>query len=224
MIKIENLSEYGSREDVPVECSRCGKSFLKSKPYVLRAIKRKRNLYCSTECYSPKKPTNSCQLCDEEFTPRNKGQRFCSRSCAAKHNNSMKGKSGSCLNCGTSFVRKKQKFCSHKCSHEYRWKEKEQRASVETDLSKVFKPRQGLKKYILSVRPHKCSICNISEWLGEPVPLVLDHEDGNSENNSIENLRLVCGNCNMNLPTFAGRNFGNGRHYRRVRYREGKSS
>ena len=59
--------------------------------------------------------------------------------------------------------------------------------------------------------------------MGQPIPLVLDHMDGNSENNSLDNFRLVCGNCDMLLPTYKGKNAGNGRYSRRQRYAQGKS-
>ena len=42
-------------------------------------------------------------------------------------------------------------------------------------------------------------------------------------NNIISNLRLVCPNCDSQLPTYKNRNKGNGRHSRRVRYSKGKS-
>jgi hypothetical protein len=60
-------------------------------------------------------------------------------------------------------------------------------------------------------------------WNGAELRFVLDHVDGNANNNSRENLRLVCPNCDMQLPTSRGKNRGNGRHSRRVRYAEGKS-
>ena len=60
-------------------------------------------------------------------------------------------------------------------------------------------------------------------WNGKPLVLILDHINGNAEDNRYENLRFVCPNCNSQLPTFTGRNKkGNGRYYRRKRYREGK--
>jgi len=46
--------------------------------------------------------------------------------------------------------------------------------------------------------------------MGSPIPLVLDHIDGNAMNYAVVNLRLVCGNCNMQLSTFAGKNRGKG--------------
>jgi hypothetical protein len=79
------------------------------------------------------------------------------------------------------------------------------------------------KRYIKEKTGHKCSICLIQEWQGKPVPLVLDHISGNSEDWSITNLRLVCGNCDMQLPTYKSKNKGNGRAFRRQRYAEGKS-
>jgi len=52
---------------------------------------------------------------------------------------------------------------------------------------------------------------------------VMDHIDGNADNNSLDNFRLVCGNCDMQLPTYKNKNKGNGRAWRRKRYAEGKS-
>jgi len=81
----------------------------------------------------------------------------------------------------------------------------------------------GARAYLRDKYGCQCSICAITHWRGEVVPLIMDHIDGNSENNQLTNLRLVCGNCDMQLPTYKGRNFGNGRHSRRQRYKDGKS-
>ena len=43
-------------------------------------------------------------------------------------------------------------------------------------------------------------------WLGLPLALVLDHVDGDPTNNRRENLRLVCPNCDSQLPTYKSRN------------------
>jgi hypothetical protein len=69
-----------------------------------------------------------------------------------------------------------------------------------------------------------CDICgNVEEWNGMPLSLVLDHIDGNASNNARENLRLICPNCDSQLPTFKSRNRGHGRHARRQRYANGQS-
>jgi len=50
-----------------------------------------------------------------------------------------------------------------------------------------------------------CNICNINEWLGNKIVLELDHIDGNSKNDEISNLRMLCPNCHSQTPTFRGR-------------------
>ena len=53
-----------------------------------------------------------------------------------------------------------------------------------------------------------CSMCGSRDWLGRPIPLELDHIDGNSENNVLGNLRLLCPNCHALTPTYRGKNIG----------------
>ena len=52
-----------------------------------------------------------------------------------------------------------------------------------------------------------CCICGQdAKWNGVPIVMILDHINGINDDNRKENLRLVCPNCNSQLPTFAGRN------------------
>ncbi|WP_207207319.1 HNH endonuclease [Xylanimonas protaetiae] len=70
----------------------------------------------------------------------------------------------------------------------------------------------------------RCAICERpNEWQGTHLAFVLDHVDGDASNNRRENLRLVCPNCDSQLPTFKSRNRGNGRAWRQQRYADGKS-
>ncbi|MBK5306008.1 MAG: HNH endonuclease [Frankiaceae bacterium] len=55
---------------------------------------------------------------------------------------------------------------------------------------------------------HRCDCCGLSEWNGQPIPLELDHIDGDRTNNEIENLRLLCPNCHAQTATYRGRNVG----------------
>jgi hypothetical protein len=75
--------------------------------------------------------------------------------------------------------------------------------------------RKHAKRYLIHKNGNKCSICGIEEWNGQPAPLVCDHIDGNSNSNGIDNFRLVCCNCDAQLPTFKSKNKGSGRQYDR---------
>ena len=52
---------------------------------------------------------------------------------------------------------------------------------------------------------YKCSTCELSEWLGKPISLQLDHINGVNNDNRIENLRLLCPNCHSQTDTYAGK-------------------
>lgn len=75
------------------------------------------------------------------------------------------------------------------------------------------------KLYLLRTRPHRCEnpACGVETWLGGPAPLEMDHVDGNSDNNTEENLRLLCPNCHALTPSAKGRNRGKGRTHQRVK-------
>ncbi|MEU7114330.1 HNH endonuclease signature motif containing protein [Streptomyces sp. NPDC046182] len=52
----------------------------------------------------------------------------------------------------------------------------------------------------------RCALCELEPvWRGEPLPLEVDHIDGDWRNNRIENLRLLCPNCHSSTDTFRGR-------------------
>ena len=53
---------------------------------------------------------------------------------------------------------------------------------------------------------HQCSKCLLLEWQDQPIPLELDHIDGDHSNNQLENLRLLCPNCHAQTSTYRGRN------------------
>jgi len=65
-----------------------------------------------------------------------------------------------------------------------------------------------LAKRILSegIKPHKCEECKLTKWLKQPIPLELDHIDGNPNNHKLKNLRLLCPNCHAQTPTYRGKN------------------
>lgn len=64
------------------------------------------------------------------------------------------------------------------------------------------------KSRLLVERGHRCEVCTHTMWGGKPIPIELDHIDGNPENSSRENLRLICPNCHAQTPTYKGKNIG----------------
>jgi len=78
--------------------------------------------------------------------------------------------------------------------------------------------RRHAKRLLIHKEGHGCNICGTSVWMGQPVPLVCDHISGDSGDNRLENFRLVCPNCDAQLPTYKSKNKGRGRKYDREYY------
>jgi 5-methylcytosine-specific restriction endonuclease McrA len=68
--------------------------------------------------------------------------------------------------------------------------------------------RPTIYSVLMSLFGNKCSTCGISEWASRPIKCQVDHINGDSSNNKLDNLRLLCPNCHSQTDTFAGRNKG----------------
>ena len=67
--------------------------------------------------------------------------------------------------------------------------------------------RGAIRDYLYERQNYKCAICSIeNNWCGQQLNFVLDHIDGDASNSTPDNVRLVCPNCDSQLPTFKSRN------------------
>lgn len=90
------------RDKKEVECSQCGKTYLRNSNHADAAKKNGWKQFCSRECLgdsrkSPNSIDTTCHTCGEQIhrtiSEQNRsksGYYFCSRSCATVHNNSYK--------------------------------------------------------------------------------------------------------------------------------------
>ena len=114
-----------------------------------------------------------------------------------------------CQECNKDFKfgsSKTGKFCSNLCSQDNRRKRE-----FERFLKGEVIGRSNLRDHLVRIHGWKCMCCNNTEWQGKPIPLELDHIDGNAGNSLPENVRNLCPNCHAQTPTHKARNKGNGR-------------
>ena len=78
------------------------------------------------------------------------------------------------------------------------------------DIEKIFIPeyksRETLKRNLIILRGHYCECCGLSKWNEKEIPLQVHHIDGDSFNNTLDNLQLLCPNCHAQTDTYCGRN------------------
>jgi hypothetical protein len=123
-----------------------------------------------------------------------------------------------CAGCGG---QAKIKYCSRECMDEHHVQERiKEMLATGVDRSSCCRIS---RRYLIQISNNTCAICKGTEWQGQHMPLTLDHINGNPEDNTIANLRVICPNCDRLTPFFGAKNRGNGRAWRKQRYQNGQS-
>ena len=128
-----------------------------------------------------------------------------------------------CFGCSVELKRPNTRYCSNQCQRdlEYNnyvknWKQ-----------GKVHGGRgitaKNISGHLIRYLRNKYDACYICGWnktnpVTNRVTLEIDHINGDSENNTEENLRLICPNCHSLTANFRNLNKGNGRSWRRLKY------
>jgi hypothetical protein len=158
-----------------------------------------------------------CKFCRAKLSYEQRRNTFCSTSCSASFNNqgvTRHIKGSKFCDCGNP-KKVANKYCSA-CSEKRVYNKVTTLANAKSDKTR--------KLVLLEQREHRCAVCGLAEWLQQPIPLELDHIDGDTDNNGAENLRLVCPNCHAQTGTHRRRNKNGKRQLmRRKRYADGQT-
>lgn len=148
---------------------------------------------------------------------------FCSRSCSAIfYNNGRPVQEKSCEHCGEIIKSKHYpKYCSKKCwnDHNYEVYINQWLAGEVDGISNkngVLKLSNYVRKWVLNKANNQCEECgwNKINPITNKSPLNIHHIDGNSENNTPNNLKALCPNCHSLTSNYGSLNKGNGRKNR----------
>lgn len=134
---------------------------------------------------------------------------------------SIKSESKNCLNCNCVIEHNRKIYCTLDCFYKHNRK----KYHNQIELGNTELPYRQYKNYLIEKYGNKCMECGWGEKnpTTNKIPIELEHIDGDSTNNNLSNLKLLCPNCHSLTPTYKGANKGNGRYSRKVRYKEGKS-
>lgn len=226
---------------VQMECEKCGKEHdgtYGSGRFCCRGCANSRVQTKEMNEARRKKLTKNeqkfCKVCGKKLNRHTK-----SELCIKHHYNNRKNPAGLysrkvkkfCMVCGVEICRgNKSGFCQKhfgiqtKTINERKRKEKIDKWLKEGVID-TMNPRDAIRDYILTEQSNCCAVCGMKdEWNRKKIVFVLDHISGDNRNHSRENLRMVCPNCDSQLPTFKSKNKGNGREYdreyRKKRYAE----
>jgi predicted HNH restriction endonuclease len=120
-----------------------------------------------------------------------------------------------CPNCEKIVTKRNNKYCDAKCQVEF--VNRIVYENIENGYTTLYLNHKTFKRHLIIKYGEKCMECDwdkINPLTGK-VPIQLEHTDGNSDNNSLDNLKLLCPNCHSLTPTYGALNKGFGRKNRK---------
>ena len=139
-----------------------------------------------------------CPKCNKEHE---KSGLYCSRSCANSREWSKEiNESRSAKLAGRTVSRGSMDLNKWKANIKQAWLDK-YNATPFAELG-----MENRRRRVFEEQNYCCNKCGISEWQGFKISLELEHKDGNTTNNSRENLEGLCPNCHSITDTWRGRN------------------
>lgn len=105
------------------------------------------------------------------------------------------------------YTSQEKKYCSQTCSSKHK-------SSLQLEENKklivegLINNRPTIYNVLENLYGPACQECGITEHNNKPIKCQVDHINGDSTNNRLDNLRLLCPNCHSQTHTFAGRNKG----------------
>lgn len=124
-----------------------------------------------------------------------------------------------CVVCGKILNRENRSGYCMECLRTKRKEEKIQKwlDTGDANIGISTTLRGCIRQYILDDQDGRCAICGMeSKWNGESLNFILDHINGDASDNHRYNLRLICPNCDSQLPTYKSRNKCSARSHRRI--------
>lgn len=168
-----------------------------------------------------------CLVCGKELI--GKKTSYCSKECSKQRNNIYYRTVGivkKCNYCGKEFIgRYDRKYCSNECANNFK-KEKNIKLFLE---GKYFnngniKIPDVIREFLYKKNNYKCEVCGYEGYnlkTGKTI-LQIHHIDGNSKNNSPDNLQVICPNCHAKTENYMALNKGKSGRDKRYKNKEDK--